>query len=284
MDRFVDMPAQHGIVETGEIEAPAAAAAALFAPPALLCYHRDRQAHQRAHIGGNQAVRTGHQDDVVFAGDSGHHLGDARIAGPGQGLDALEQRDLLARAQRRERVVPGIEFAARPGHQALGHLHPARSPARDRPGGSRRRQQGLLADRVGIGERRALANHRADPDTLVDREVTGLDDALLQPPAFAARELEIEVAVVDAMPEHLGQGPFQVPFVYSIRVEQSLTGDYQRLVIVFDVLHDAMLPHRRDRRRRMELDHIGARPAAIDPVLGGEHLLQWPIEHRLGEQ
>ena len=105
LDGLVDVFRDVLVVEVGEAEAPAAAAGADLAPAVLFGDHRDRQAHQRPHVGRQRAVGARDQHHVVFAREAGHHLGDARIARPGELLDLAEQFDLwlCCRASRSDR-------------------------------------------------------------------------------------------------------------------------------------------------------------------------------------
>jgi hypothetical protein len=57
----------------------------------LLGDHGHAQAHQRAHVGGARAVGARHQHHVVFGGQAGHHLHDARVLGARQLLHLLQQ-------------------------------------------------------------------------------------------------------------------------------------------------------------------------------------------------
>jgi hypothetical protein len=95
-----------------------------------------------------------------------------------------------------DRVDAAVERAAA-RDLAARHLGARAARPRDGAHGARRVQQRGLGDVVGIGESGLLAAHRAHADALVDAEAAGLDDALFQAPAFAARVLEVEVGVVD---------------------------------------------------------------------------------------
>ena len=80
------------VAEIVQIETATTTAAALFAAAVLLGDHGYAQAHQRADVGGVAAVETGDIDQIVFAGQPGHHLHDARVGGFGQRFDFLQQR------------------------------------------------------------------------------------------------------------------------------------------------------------------------------------------------
>ena len=73
---FQDLVAEVAVVETA-----AAAAGALLAAAVLFGDDLQRQAHQRAHVGGEMAVGTGDENDFVFGGEARHHLDDARVHG-----------------------------------------------------------------------------------------------------------------------------------------------------------------------------------------------------------
>ena len=72
------------IAEIGQAKAATTAGRAHLAAALLLGNDGDRQADQRAHIGSQRAVSTGHHHHVVFAGQAGHDLHHARILGTGQ--------------------------------------------------------------------------------------------------------------------------------------------------------------------------------------------------------
>ena len=170
--------------------------------PSMVCsaITRDRQAHQRPHVGGQRAVGARDQHDVVFAGEPGHHLHDARILRARQLLDLLEQRDLLRAVERRDRVHRRIQHAAAGDRRRAAHLDAAALAG----GGDRAHRlggvdQGRFGDVVGVRERGLLARDRAHADALVDAEAAALDDAFLEAPAFAARVLEVQIGVVDAV-------------------------------------------------------------------------------------
>jgi hypothetical protein len=112
-------------------EAPAAAGEALLAAPVLLGDHRDVDPHQRPHVGGQRAVAGGHQDQLVHADQADHHLAHPRVDGAGDGVEPLEQRDLLLVGQRAERIevgVQGVGCGAR--HACTAPLPPWRVMAR----------------------------------------------------------------------------------------------------------------------------------------------------------
>ena len=85
--RLIDVLRNHGIVKIGQAKAAATAGGAAFAPAFLFGNHRDRQAHQWAHIGGEHAIGPRHHHHVVFHGQTGHDLHHARVFGARQGLD-----------------------------------------------------------------------------------------------------------------------------------------------------------------------------------------------------
>ena len=120
-------------------------------------------------------------------------------------VELLQQRDLVHVGERRDRVVGRVQAVRRrrvPGLDlALAAL------ARDRARRARRLEQRRRHDLVGIGEAGALAGHRAHADALLDAVAAFLDDAVLERPVLLARELEVEVARVDARAEHASRAP-----------------------------------------------------------------------------
>ncbi len=112
LHRLVDVFGDVFVIEVSQAETSAAAARADFTPAVLLGDHRDRQAHQRPHVGGQRAVGARHQHHVVFAGQPGHHLRHARVARAGELLDLAEQRDLGGAVERGDRIDAVVERAA----------------------------------------------------------------------------------------------------------------------------------------------------------------------------
>ena len=229
--------AQHFVGEHFQADAPASAAMAHFTPAALLGDHGERQAHQRPHIRGQAAVAAGHQHHVVFGAQAGHDLDHARIGRARHALDALEQGDLLGRAQRGQGVDVGIQLAGIVGRHLGRHLDLARAAPRDAAHGMGRGQQRLRRQAVGIGESRFFAADRAHAHALPDRKAAGLDDAFLQAPAFAAGVLEIQVGIIDLVRKDLAQGLGQIDLGQAPRVEQQGFGGGQGLDRGIDGFH-----------------------------------------------
>ena len=217
------------VLEVAEAEATAAAAVPGLAPhhagDRLLGDDRERQAHQRPHVGGDRAVGAGDEDDVVLARQAGHHLDDARVLAAREALDLLEQRHLLRAVERRDRIHRRVEHAARRERRLRADLDaPALPRRRDRSHRARRVEQRRLGDVVGVGERGLLAGDRAHADALVDAEAAALDDAFLEAPAFAPRVLEVEIGVVDAVRRDRRQRARQLAFIEAERLEQAGRG------------------------------------------------------------
>ena len=82
---------------------------------------------------------------------------------------------------------------------------PARAGARDGARGVRGLEQRRQHDLVGIGEAGLLAGERAHADALLDAVGAVLDDAVLERPGLLARELEIEVGVIDGVTHHVAE-------------------------------------------------------------------------------
>ena len=203
VDSPVRILVQYRVDEIAIVDAPAAAAHALFAAPVLLDDDRERKADQRPHIGSDQSIAARDQDRFVFARQRRHDLRDPRVARPRHPLQSLEQRDFFSvgdggnRVGRRVQRVRAAELAER-GHCRL-------PLASDRARRSRGRRQRFHADVVGIREGGFFTRHRAHTNAAIDRIRAGLDDALLEAPAFDPRVLEVQVGIVDVANMDIGQ-------------------------------------------------------------------------------
>ncbi|ABA47973.1 hypothetical protein BURPS1710b_3335 [Burkholderia pseudomallei 1710b] len=222
--RVVDVAREHVVGEVAVVEAAAAAARADLAPAVVLGDHRHRHAHERADVRRERAVAARDEHDVVFAGEPRHHLLDARVAAARHLLDALEQLHLRGRVERGERIGGQIQVAPRDALQRRRRADLLLAAARGR---DRLRRDGRLADRLGrqvvrVRERGALAGDRAHADALVDAEAARLDDAFLEAPRFAAGGLEVQIRVVDAMREDIGERAREKGFVEAVRREQDV--------------------------------------------------------------
>ncbi len=224
--RLIDIFRDEGVVEVAQAIAPAAARRAGFAPSVLLDDHVHAQAHQRAHVGGQQTVGAQHQHHVVFAAQAGHDLHHARVFGARQPVHLLQQRHLGVGVERAQRVGRAVEHARRAAAGVAGHFGAALARAGNaahRVGGF---EQGQLGNVVGIGEGGLLALYRANAKALFDVEAARLHQAFFQAPALGAGVLQIDVGVVELVLEHLAQRTLQGDFVDLIGVEQ----DAARLV------------------------------------------------------
>ncbi len=216
-----------GLAEVAEVVAAAAASGADFAATMLLGDDSEGQADQGAHVGGHRAVRAGDHDDVVFTAEAGHDLHDAGVLGTGATLDVFEEGDLGGAVQRRDGVEGRVEGATG-GDAGLTHLDlAALASGGDGAHGAGGIEQGRFRDVVGVGEGGFLAGDGAHAHALVDAEAAGLDDALLQAPAFAARVLEVEVSIVDPVVGDDPQGFEQGGLVQLVRRKQQLTGSLE---------------------------------------------------------
>jgi hypothetical protein len=184
--------------EIGQAEAPSAPARADLAPSVALGDDGQRQAHQRPHIGRQQAVGARDQHRLVLGGQPGHHLHHGRVLGARHALDALQQGHLGAAVEAGDRVLAPVEL------QALGvprqHLDAlALSGGGDRAHRGGAVVQRRLAEGIGVGKGGLLAHHGAHPHPLIDAEAAALDDALFQAPTLRARGLEVQIGIVNAM-------------------------------------------------------------------------------------
>ena len=209
MDRLLRVALQHLIVEIGEIEASATTRGTLFALAVFLDDDGNRAADQRPDVGGQPAIRTGHQDHLVFAGQRGHDLDHARIKGARETFETFEQFDLGRGRQRRDGIMRDVQ---RPG---CGQRRKSGQNAILPGGGNRPHGIGGIAERartdvVGIGEGGLLAGQGAHADALVDVEAAGLDDTLVETPCLGTGILEIQVGIVDLMRQDLAEGARQV--------------------------------------------------------------------------
>ena len=222
--RFLHISLDHGIVKIGQTKAATATRAAHFAAAVLLGDHRDRQANQRAHIGGQCAVGSCHHDHVVLGGQTGHDLYDARVFGTSDGLDTAQQIDLGCAVQSGHRVERGIKRAAGRNF-ACRHLD-ALVLCGLRDGAHRHRgvHQGRFGDVVRVGKGGFLARNSPHTHALVDAEAASLDDAFFQAPALGAGVLKVQVGVVHLVRLDGGQRPTQVGFVQTEGLEQEGPG------------------------------------------------------------
>ncbi len=103
------------VAEVSVVESPAATGAALFAPAVFLDDHLQRQARERPHIRGKNAVGAHHQDHLVLSGQRGHHLHHPAVQRARIALQLLEAS---------QRILRQIQLAA------LGSFrHPGRACA-----------------------------------------------------------------------------------------------------------------------------------------------------------
>ncbi len=103
----------HGAIVGQEITVVGTPTATMPAPLAtaiLLDDDTDVETHQRAHIGGQAAIRGGHRDALPDTGHAHRNLLDTRVQRTRRNVDALEQLDLLGAAQHFQRVIRGIQL------------------------------------------------------------------------------------------------------------------------------------------------------------------------------
>ena len=98
-------------------------------------------------------------------------------------------------------------------------------------------KQGALGDLIRIRESGFVARYGTYTNALINRETTCLDDTLLQAPALALGELEIEIGVINLVRKDGTQHLEQMTFVQSIGRQQDLAGNVLGLEIGFDEFH-----------------------------------------------
>src|SRR5690606_28297202 len=74
-----------------------------------------------------------------------------------------------------------------------------------------------------VGETRLLAGQRAHTDALLDAVRAVFDDAVFQRPRFFAREREVKIGVIDAIPHDAAEHGRDAIFVKARRVENGST-------------------------------------------------------------
>ena len=89
-------------------------------------------------------------------------------------------------------------------------------------------QRGFV-ELIGIGEPRALARDRAHADALIDAVRAFLDDAVLDGPGLVARELQIQVDVVELAHHRRRQRPIERRELEAGALEQQLARDRERI-------------------------------------------------------
>ena len=227
--RLVHILAQLCVIEIRQTKAATTAGRAHFAAAVLLGNHGDRQAHQRAHIGGQRAVGTGHQHHVVFTGQARHHLRHAGVLGAGALLQALQQGHLGGAVQRSNGVYTLVKAAAG-GNLFGGYAHTASlRHGRNGTHGARGIQQRGQRNVIRIRKSGLFAAHGAHAHALVNAERAGLHNALFQAPALAARVLEVQIGIVHLVGTDFRQRTGQVALVQPKRRQQQFTGDINAL-------------------------------------------------------
>ncbi|EXI70363.1 MAG: hypothetical protein AW07_04130 [Candidatus Accumulibacter sp. SK-11] len=221
MHRFPRVILQHGVGEAAVIAAAAAAGRPLFALPALFDDDRQRDPHQRPHIGCQPAVAAGHEHHFVLAGEVRHDLRHPRVCGTRQRFEPFEEADLAAGVERSQRIVRQVEAVAAgtPLHRRDAPLLPGGG---NRPHGAGGIAERLAADIVGVREGGLLAGEGAHADAFIDAEAARLDDPLLQAPGLGTAVLEVEVGIIDPMRHDLAEHRRQVGDVEAIGGEQGL--------------------------------------------------------------
>ena len=179
-------------LETGAAPGPRGAG---LAPPVLFHGDLDIDPRQGTDIPHQTAISPQNLDHPALAGHGGRHLDDPRVAGPGEGVDFLEQGDLFRKARGGYRVVLAIEAdvgRARPlgrdaAIAALGQLGRLRRPA-----------QGRFADLAGMGVAGGLSGHHPQAEPLA-RIIGGcLEPAVVKDEGLALAVFEEQLAIIGA--------------------------------------------------------------------------------------
>ena len=190
------------------LEAGAAAGAgrAVLPPAVLVDGDRDIDPRQGPHVADQPAVGAQNLHHPPLAGERGHHLGHARVAGAGEGVDLLQQGHLFGEARRGQRVLVAIEFGVGGpgplgGDTGIAPLGQGRRFRRPLDGG-----QGNLA---GVGVAGRLAGHHPQAETL-GRIIGGrFEPAVVPDEELALGPLHEDLAVVRPLQrpgQHLGGG------------------------------------------------------------------------------
>jgi hypothetical protein len=133
-------------------------------------------------------------------------------------LEALEERDLRLLGQRGDGVLGRVERPRGPDATDCGNGRLPLAP--DGAHRDRRFIQRIGRDVVRIRERLLVAVDGADADAAVNIERAGLDDALLEAPAFHSRILEIEVSEIHGVRVDRGDDPGEVELLQPGWLEQ----------------------------------------------------------------
>ena len=151
--------------------------------------------HQGAHVADQPAVGAQDLDHPPLAGQRGHHLHDPRVAGAGEGVDLLQQGDLVGEVGRGQRIVFAIELGVG-GARALGGDAGIAALGQGRGlGGPADRGLGDLA---GVGVAGGLAGHHPQAEALGGVIGRRLQPAVVEDEGFALRPLDEQLAVVGA--------------------------------------------------------------------------------------
>jgi hypothetical protein len=156
---------------------------------------------QRADVPYDPALGCGDQDQLVLAGDRGHHLRDAGVVGPGNPVDLVQQVDLDVEGHVRGRNLDGVEVSC--GHACVPHGHGVRPTCVGRNVARLlcSQLQILHRDLIRVSESRLLFGRGADADPLADVAGRLLDNPFLESDFFVHSVLEVEVCVVYPFPQ-----------------------------------------------------------------------------------
>jgi hypothetical protein len=222
----LERPAAGG--EQRVVAATAAARVTLLAATVILHDHGHVEAYERSHIGCERAVGRLHEHDLVDTGDACDHLRDAVVHGANALIEIGEQRDFIAVGHAGERIAARIE-----GSRAHGARRDLVRTATLGSGDAARREHRIgqcrFVQLIGIGEARALARDCAHADALIDAVSAFLDDAVLDGPGLVARQLQIEIDIVELPHHRRRQRPLERRELETGALEQQLARDRERI-------------------------------------------------------
>src|SRR5262249_13130653 len=156
-------------------------------------HDRDIQADQGADIGRAMAIVAENLDSLPDTGNRGHDLLDARILGPGIGIDLAQNSDLMAEIECRQRVFLAIEDAIG-ADRRQGKV--AAMTAADSFHGLRGALDRLLAQIAGMGVAMGLPGDGPQAESLGRVESRAFQLAIVIAEAFRLAVFEEQLAIL----------------------------------------------------------------------------------------